>query len=297
MVGVGITAGQDLPPRRTGRRGLATALGLALSAAAVAGGALAGRHVWRRRRAAQQRRLLRGSELQRQDAQQRQRLLHASGSSAPHGPGSGLSSLACEGGGGGGGLTLARRRKAGRRVGRVEALLLEELGGPSCRLDIHPGEDLLQALAHKLEPTSQAGTIDSRWLDSLSPGPPSPSEGPSAGEASLQPLRGAAAADALESRRWGLETESLRLPPAALEVRVGRLRLGCGAAGKVPWRRPMPCRHAQQAPPPMPPAPPQFMTDDDGLLVELGEGAHAVVYLARLQGREVAVKARAARPC
>lgn len=51
-------------------------------------------------------------------------------------------------------------------------------------------------------------------------------------------------------RRWGLETASLQLQLGALE----------------------------------------FVADADGQLVELGEGGHAVVYLARLQGVEVAVK-------
>ena len=38
------------------------------------------------------------------------------------------------------------------------------------------------------------------------------------------------------------------------------------------------------------PPPPQFVTDNHGRLVVLGEGAHAVVYHGRLQGCDVAVK-------
>ena len=39
---------------------------------------------------------------------------------------------------------------------------------------------------------------------------------------------------------------------------------------------------------------PQLLTDERGRLVELGEGAGAVVYLGQLQGLKVAVKASAA---
>jgi hypothetical protein len=39
----------------------------------------------------------------------------------------------------------------------------------------------------------------------------------------------------------------------------------------------------------------QLITDAEGRPVELGEGAHAVVYLGRLQGEEVAVKVGGAR--
>lgn len=43
-----------------------------------------------------------------------------------------------------------------------------------------------------------------------------------------------------------------------------------------------------------PPPPGQFIAEADGSLVQLGEGAHGVVYLAKMQELYVAVKVRPA---
>ena len=45
-------------------------------------------------------------------------------------------------------------------------------------------------------------------------------------------------------------------------------------------------------PTPPTPTPPQFIAEPDGALVQLGEGAHGVVYLAKLSDMYVAVKVR-----
>ena len=91
------------------------------------------------------------------------------------------------------------------------------------------------------------------------------------------------------SRQWGLDTTSLQLEAKELEVCVwiGGWRC-CGAAGKRAslnhfnlcclW----PCHL-------------QLVTGRDGRLVELGEGAYAVVYLGSLSGAQVAVKVSTGR--
>lgn len=60
----------------------------------------------------------------------------------------------------------------------------------------------------------------------------------------------------------------------------------CSAHAPVFTSCPSPFPHSR----PLPPRRPQLLTDAGGRLVELGEGAMAVVYLGRLQGLEVAVK-------
>ena len=114
------------------------------------------------------------------------------------------------------------------------------------------------------------------------------------------------------SRRWGLETESLRLLPGELEVRRDegwRLLPGCDfwGEGQSSWvQGSLVAEHALEpqmwfAHPPMLLAAPalQIVAGTDGQPVVLGEGSHAVVMLGRLQGIDVAVKARAAAgaPC
>ena len=114
--------------------------------------------------------------------------------------------------------------------------------------------------------------------------------GPSSGDSSNSPSG---------SRAWGLQTTSLQVPLNALSVgglaagwRGALALLQCTALwteharAQQPLRRPL-TPLGCLLPSPMPP---QFVTHADGRLVELGAGSHSLVYLAKLQGMDVAVK-------
>ena len=253
---------------------------LPLAAAAAAGAAV--RVLWRRRR----------RRLRSQRANDGEALLQMGSAEL------GLQADAWPGG----------RPALNRRL-RLAALVRAESNG---NIEMLPLAGLPAALAHQLasgQGSAAAGSMASQeWeaehsslpgleAESLLPGGDA-GAGAGAGPA-LSTGRGSSGDSSGRSssgmppdcgRRWGLETASLQLQLGALEARGAVPSLGpvSGSMTDVPGQPPA------MAPPTNICTPStlhvQFVADADGQLVELGEGGHAVVYLARLQGVEVAVK-------
>ena len=111
----------------------------------------------------------------------------------------------------------------------------------------------------------------------------------------MQPPAASMAAGFSPERQWGLMTQSMALQPRELEVRARGigiphptdtvlLYVSCGALNQVN-ADPNPLRSLTASSAWL-----QFITDAQGQMVVLGEGGAAVVYLAELQGVQVAVK-------
>lgn len=158
---------------------------------------------------------------------------------------------------------------------RMNAILSTRPG----KIQLLPLDALGQALAHELLPQSGGG------------GPP----------ASV--LGGMRQAASTLQREWRLATESLRVTRGELEVSAVKE----GADG-LRLSHALRCAHtaclapgellAEPCPPPRLPARLlQFIADPEGGLTVLGTGSHAVVYLARLNGQQVAVKVRQLSCC
>lgn len=246
------------PSRSSGAGGLEALLVVAAVAACMA----ASRVLWVRRRAAQR----------PGPSGRRARPLEQPLSSV------GVQSEAGVTNGAGPAQQLHRRRR--RR--QFEMMLQSE---PS-RLSVLPLEQLPHALmAHRLR-SARPAPASSRGSQ------PADDDGTERSSLLPQPADSAAATGG-GGCAWALETDSLRLQPEALEVRVGGSQ-GCrrGAASPGRFIQCWPCSRIALLAPPCAPCVLQLVLDQQGGLVELGAGAYAEVFLGRVQGREVAVKVR-----